>query len=289
MVAFLGTGLLGANFVKAMLRSGLEVQVWNRTYTKAKALEASGARAFEDLPACVQGAQRIHLTLSDDAAVDEVLERASSGFSPGVIIVDHSTTSTRGAVQRTSYWKERGFTYLHAPVFMGPQNALEGSGFMLLSGDQDLILELEPVLAPMTGKLLHLGPDPARAAGVKLLGNSFLIFLSAGLSDTLALAQAMGIPPDDLESLLEVWNPGAVTPARLRRMLAADYDNPSWELAMARKDARLMIAEADSAGKSLAALPAIAAEMDRWIALGQGSKDWTVIAKDNIHPGGEAS
>jgi 3-hydroxyisobutyrate dehydrogenase len=31
MIAFLGTGLLGANFTRALLKKGKKVQVWNRT------------------------------------------------------------------------------------------------------------------------------------------------------------------------------------------------------------------------------------------------------------------
>jgi 3-hydroxyisobutyrate dehydrogenase len=282
MIAFLGTGLLGSNFVKALLRNGQQVAVWNRTSSKAKALEEFGALAYDSVAEAVKRAERIHLTLSDDAAVDETLEKAKAGFSPGAMIIDHSTTSTAGAARRTRYWKEQRYTYLHAPVFMGPQNAHDSTGYMLVSGDQDLIQKLEPVLAAMTGKLLNFGTEPARAAGVKLLGNSFLLFLTAGLSDTLALAKAMDIPSSELLQLLETWNPGALTPARLKRMLAADYDNPSWELGMARKDARLMMEEAGNAGRPLAAIPSIAAEMDRWIALGHSHEDWTVIAKDNL-------
>ena len=47
MIAFLGTGLLGANFTRALLKKGEQVNVWNRTSEKAKALETYGARAFE--------------------------------------------------------------------------------------------------------------------------------------------------------------------------------------------------------------------------------------------------
>jgi 3-hydroxyisobutyrate dehydrogenase len=275
-------GLLGSNFVKAMLRKGQQVQVWNRTASKAKALEAAGAKAFDEVAEAVKGTERIHLTLSDDAAVDEILEKASAGFAPGVLIIDHTTTSAAGAVRRTKAWKERGCTYLHAPVFMGPQNALDGTGYMLVSGDQELIQNIEPVLSQMTGRLLNLGTEPGSAAGIKLLGKSFLLFLTAVLSDVLALAKAMNIPASDFAALLDIWNPGAMVPARLKRMIAADYDNPSWELNMARKDARLMMEAAESGGKTLATLPAIAAEMDRWIAQGQAHKDWTVIAKDNV-------
>ena len=69
MIAFFGTGLLGSNFVRALRRRGEQVHVWNRTSAKARALESVGAVAFDDLAKAAQGASRIHLTLSDDAAV----------------------------------------------------------------------------------------------------------------------------------------------------------------------------------------------------------------------------
>jgi 3-hydroxyisobutyrate dehydrogenase len=147
MIAFLGMGHLGANFVQAMLKKGAKVNVWNRTAVKAKQLEAFGAIAFDQVTDAVRGATRIHLTLKDDAAVNELLEIASTAFEPGVLIIDHTTTSAHGALERTELWKSRGYTYLHAPVFMGPQNALESTGSMLVSGDQDVIATIEPELA----------------------------------------------------------------------------------------------------------------------------------------------
>jgi 3-hydroxyisobutyrate dehydrogenase len=282
MIAYLGTGLLGSGFVKALLKKGEKVNVWNRTHAKAKILEADGAKAFEKITDAVKGAERLHLTLKDDKSVDETLEKARAGFKPGLIIIDHTTTSTKGAAQRTKYWKEEGYTYLHAPVFMGPSNALDSSGYMLVSGDQEVIKKMEPVLSTMTGKLFNFGPEINRAAGMKLLGNSFLLFLTTGWTDVLALAKAMKIPSSDLVNLFTEWNPGASAPARLKRLIKADFDNPTWELTMARKDAGLMMEEAGSANQHLAALPAIAAEMDKWIARGHGSSDWTVIAHDNV-------
>jgi 3-hydroxyisobutyrate dehydrogenase len=40
--------------------------------------------------------------------------------------------------------------------------------------------------------------------------------------------------------------------------------------------------ESQRHGVPLAVLPAIAAEMDRWIARGHAGDDWTVIAKDAL-------
>lgn len=282
MKAFLGMGLLGSNFVRAMLQKGETVQVWNRTAAKATALEVHGAKAFEQVNEAVQNADVIHVTLKDDATVDEVLEAASKGFKEGAIIIDHTTTSAKGAIERTGSWKKKGFTYLHAPVFMGPQNALENTGFMLVSGDQSTIKQLQPELSKMTGKLINLGDEEGKAAGMKLTGNLFLLSLTAGLSDALALSKAHGIKAGEVLDLFNNWNPGAMVPARLKKISEGKFDEPSWELNMARKDAGLMMNAASEAGATLTVIPAVAALMDQWISKGHANSDWSVIAKDSI-------
>lgn len=282
MKAFLGMGLLGSNFVKAMRKKGDIVQVWNRTAFRAKALEQYGARAFDNVEEAVQDADIIHVTLKDDASVDEVLTIAANALKPGATIIDHTTTSVKGAIQRTAYWKSKGFIYLHAPVFMGPQNAFESTGFMLVSGDQSVIEKHEGALSKMTGKLLNFGEEEGKAAGIKLSGNLFLLSLTAGLADSLALAKVHGIQPSELLHLFNNWNPGAVLPARLKKISEGKFNEPSWELNMARKDAGLMLSSAEEKGTDLAIIPAIASVMDEWIAKGHGNDDWSVIAKDSL-------
>ena len=281
MKAFLGMGLLGSNFVKALLKKGEQVQVWNRTTSKAKELEQFGAKSFEQVNDAVKGADRIHLALKDDASVNDVLQAAAAGLSPGAVIIDHTTTSKEGAIQRTKQWRENGFFYQHAPVFMGPVNALEGTGFMMVSGNEALIAKLQPELSNMTGKLLHFGPEVGKAAAMKLVGNTFLICFVAGLRDTLSVAKTLNVSLADLFNLFENWNPASMLEARLKRMTSGDYSQPSWELNMARKDVGLFI-EASKNKTELALIPSIAALMDKWIEKGYGNSDWTVIAKDLI-------
>ena len=280
MIAFLGTGLLGANFTRALLKKGEKVQVWNRTPAKAKNLEVYGAKAFADVAEAVRGADRIHLTLSDDQAVDEVLKNASAGFQSGAVIIDHTTTSALGAARRSAYWKKKGFSYIHAPVFMGPPNALDSTGVMLVSGDQQLVSKLEPGLSGMTGKLINLGEKPEKAAAIKLLGNLFHISLTGGISDLITLAGSLNVPASELGTLLELLNPAVVAQGRLRKITSNTFDQPSWELSMARKDARLMMEQAASTHNTLMVVPAVARKMDAWLDKDRGKSDWTIISQD---------
>jgi 3-hydroxyisobutyrate dehydrogenase len=280
MISFLGTGLLGANFTKALLKKGEKVQVWNRTAEKSFALKNDGAVPFEKLTDAVKGSHFIHLTLSDDQAVDQVLATASPGFEKNAIIIDHTTTSVPGALKRSLYWKEKGYAYIHAPVFMGPPNALEGTGIMMVSGDQDVIRKIEPHLSRMTGKLWNLGDQPEKAAAIKLLGNLFHIGLTGTIADMINLAGTLHVSVSELGPLLDLLNPAVVAQGRIRKITSNTFDQPSWELSMARKDARLMIEQAASAGKSLTIIPAVAEKMDQWLKKGHAKDDWTIISRD---------
>src|ERR1051325_10474277 len=113
MIAVLGTGLLGSNFARALMKKGEQVHVWNRTTERAKALEADGAKAFADAAEAVRGASRVHIVVSDDAAVDGVL--AAARCPAGTLVIDHTTTSTHGARTRSA---RTDIVYMHAPVFM---------------------------------------------------------------------------------------------------------------------------------------------------------------------------
>jgi 3-hydroxyisobutyrate dehydrogenase len=280
MIAVLGTGLLGSGFTRAFRTRGETVHVWNRTLARAKFLAADGAIVFEHAADAVRGAERVHLLLSDDDAVDAVLTAARP--AAGTWVFDHSTTSTAGVRDRTQRYRAAGVRYQHAPVFMGPQNAAESTGLMLISGDRETVEPAKPLLSPMTGKLVDLGDRVDAAAAFKLMGNLFLMALTAGCADMLALAKALNVPATEAATLFDHFNPGTTIGARVKRMTDAQFAQPSWELAMARKDARLMQAEADAAHVALALLPAIAARMDAVIAEGHGHHDWTVIAKDFV-------
>jgi 3-hydroxyisobutyrate dehydrogenase len=276
LIAWLGTGLLGANFARKMLERGETVHVWNRTPEKARALEADGAVAFDTAADAVRGASEIHLTLSDDAAVDSVLDPLADLILPTAVIADHTTTAPTPTGERVERWKQRGRTFVHAPVFMGPKNARDATGLMLLSGDPKTRERVKPLLAPMTGKIVELGDDPARAAAFKLFGNMMLLIITGGLADVYKFGRSLGIDPKDAFTLFAEFNPGNAIPGRGKLMAEGRYE-ASFELTMARKDLRLMTDEAARHGEKLDVVPSVATLMERYIAAGFGSEDAGIV------------
>jgi len=278
-IAFFGTGLMGAGFVRRARANGHEVNVWNRSPAKAQALAAHGARVFGDPAAALDGVERIHLSLADDASVDAVLEPIAAMIPATAWIVDHTTTAVRPTAERVARWDSRGRTFVHAPVFMGPANAQEGTGLMLVSGEKSRHDTLLPTLQQMTGKVVYMGAAPERAAAFKLFGNLTLIGMLGVLGDVNRLAHAVGIPTGEAFSLFQHFNPGQTLPARAARIEAGEFTSPSFEIAMARKDVRLMIEEARRGGVDLFVMPGVAAMFDAAIARGEGALDAAAAAR----------
>jgi 3-hydroxyisobutyrate dehydrogenase-like beta-hydroxyacid dehydrogenase len=275
-VAFLGTGLLGSAMVESMLARGESVVVWNRTAEKLAPLVAKGARAAASPAAAVAGASRVHLCLSDDAAVDSVLENARAALV-NVPVLDHTTVAPAGVVARAARLEAASIPYQPAPVFMGPQNARENSGIMLASGPRERFDRCQPLLAPMTGELRWLGERIDLAAAYKLFGNALFISVVGALADVFQIARGADLPESAPLEVLRMINPAAAMGGRGARMARGEYAPATFELTMARKDVRLMLQTAGD--RPMSVLPGIAAAMDRYIAAGEGHLDMGVLGR----------
>jgi 3-hydroxyisobutyrate dehydrogenase len=208
-----------------------------------------------------------------------VLEPLAPKIAKGSWIVDHTTTAVTPTAERVARWNSRRCSFVHAPVFMGPSNAQEGTGLMLVSGEKARHDTLLPALQKMTGTVIYMGEAPERAAAFKLLGNLTLIGILGVLGDVNRLAHAVGIPTAEAFSLFKHFNPGQTLPARAARIEAGEFTSPLFEVSMARKDVRLMIEEAQRGGVDLFVMPGVAALFDAAIARGEGALDSAAAAR----------
>jgi 3-hydroxyisobutyrate dehydrogenase-like beta-hydroxyacid dehydrogenase len=274
-VAFLGTGLLGGAMVERMLAQGQNVTVWNRTASKLEVLRAAGAAAAATAGDAVADADRIHLALTDDAVVDAILHAMAARLMRDAVVIDHSTTSPVKTRDRAARLARDGVRFVHAPVFMSPQMCRDGKGLIMVSGRTAIFETVHPALSRMTGDVWYLGERSELAAAYKLFGNSMLFAINAGLTDVLAMGSNIGVSGDDALALFSRFNTSMAIPMRGQKMVTRDF-SPMFELAMARKDVRLMLEAAGD--QPLIVLPALAARMDEMIAAGHGNDDLASIA-----------
>src|SRR5262249_34180423 len=138
---------------------------------------------------------------------------------------------------------------------------------------------MRDALSKMTGDVWYLGERTDLAASFKLFGNSMFFAITGGISDVLAMAKALDIPPHDAVALFSKLQVGSVIATRLAKMAKADFP-ATFELTMARKDIRLMIEAAGD--QRLTVLPSVAKRMDEAIGAGHGADDMGSIAADLV-------
>lgn len=269
---------MGAALAEAAAKRGNKVVAWNRTRAKAEPLGAFGVRIAASPAEAVSGAQRVHVILSDDAAVDAVLADCGEALQ-GSLVIDHSTTSPAGTVARAARLEQRGIAFLHAPVFMSPAMCRAAQGLMLAAGPRAVFEQAQASLSVMTSKVEYLGERRDLAAANKLFGNAMLIAIVAGLADVFSMAKTLGISASDALALFQKFNPAGVIAYRGSAMARGDYQ-AAFELTMARKDVRLMIESAGTA--PLSVLPAVADRIDQLIERGFGADDMGVLSVDAV-------
>ncbi|HAL38355.1 MAG TPA: NAD(P)-dependent oxidoreductase [Polaromonas sp.] len=278
-IAFLGTGLLGGAFAEAAAKRGDTVTAWNRSPDKVHALEQFGVTAAASPAEAVRNAVRVHIVLKDDAVVEEVLAAARAGLSPDTIILDHTTTLPTSTAARAARLNAEGVKYLHCPVFMGPPAARNAQGTMMVAGPKVLFETVKAELSKMTGRLEYMGERADLAAVNKLFGNAMIIGVAAVMADVFTMAQASNVSAEDAIKLLGFIDLNAIVAGRGMNMAKGIF-TPSFELAMARKDVRLMLET--TGDRPMAALPSVAARMDQLIEAGHGAEDCSVLGIDTV-------
>ena len=143
---------------------------------------------------------------------------------------------------------------------------------MLASGPDDVRDRLDPLFDAIGAKTLWLG-EAGAGSRLKLVINTWLLALTEGLAEAIALAEALDVDPQTFLDTIDGGPLGAPY-ANLKGKLMIERDFPaSFPLEHALKDARLALAAAEEQGLRLGALAAVVEQMERAVEAGHGKDD----------------
>ncbi|HSS59392.1 MAG TPA: NAD(P)-dependent oxidoreductase [Solirubrobacteraceae bacterium] len=266
-VAVLGTGIMGAPMARNLAAAGHDVRAWNRSPEKAQGLD--GVEPAETIADAVRSADVVVTMLSDGDAVDAVTDEALAG---GAVLVQMSTIGPEATERVAEKAKAAGVPFVDAPVLGTKQPAEQGKLIVLASGPEDVRERLEPLFDALGAKTLWLG-EAGAGNRLKLVLNTWLLALTEGLAEAIALAEALDVDPQTFLDTIDGGPIGAPY-ANLKGKLMMDGEfPPSFPLELALKDARLALAAAQEKGLRLGALEAIVGQMARAVDAGHGRAD----------------
>ena len=143
---------------------------------------------------------------------------------------------------------DQGGQYLEAPVLGSKPQALNGSLLVMAGGEEQVFEEQRPLLSHLCQEPQLVGPVGSGAA-TKLALNQLIASLTHSFSLSLQLIQRAGVP---VETFMAILRPSALyAPTfdkKLQRMLDHSYADPNFSTALLRKDLRLFLEEATTAG-----------------------------------------
>ncbi len=264
-VAVLGTGIMGAPMARNLAGAGHEVTAWNRSAEKAEGIE--GVTAAGSVAEAVRGAEAVITMLADADAVEAIVRDALPALD-GALLVQ---TSTIGP-DATARLAEQVPGLVDAPVLGTKAPAEEGKLIVLASGPEEVRERVQPLFDAIGAKTLWLG-EAGAGSRLKLVINTWLLALTEGLAEAIALAEALDVDPQTFLDAIDGGPVGAPY-ANIKGKLMMERDfPPSFPLELALKDARLALAAAEEQGLRLGALAAIAEQMERAVEAGHGKDD----------------
>ena len=262
-VAVLGLGTMGAGMARSLLRAGLPVDVWNRTPERAADVAAHGAVAHADPADAVAGADVVITMLADPAATRSVALDTGmlDAMRPGAIWAQMGTIGVAATEELAVITAERrpDVVFVDAPVSGSRAPAESGELAILAAGPERVRASLEPVFGAVGQATRWLGEKPGAASRLKLVYNTWLMFLIEGAAEVMALADSLGVDRDEVLSMLGTGRMSSgVAAAKARKMDSGD-DSPDFALEWAVKDMSLALDAAQD--RSLTVLAAL---RDRW-------------------------
>ena len=223
-IGFIGIGLMGLPMAKNILKAGYNLKVFNRTQNKADPLKDHGAQISNTIKEVVSNCHVIITMLTDDTAIDEVMENPDflENLNEGAIVVDMSSVKPTTATKHGDNLKSKKINYLDAPVSGGTIGAEQASLAIMVGGEQEVFNKVSEVLKTMGNPTLV---GPTGSGQVSKLANQIIVGLTIGaVAEAVTLCEKAGADPVKMISALSGgWADSKILQTHGKRMIDKDF------------------------------------------------------------------
>jgi 3-hydroxyisobutyrate dehydrogenase len=286
-IGWIGLGRMGEAMVKRLLQAGYEVEVWNRTRSKAEPLAKYGAVVVNNV-LDLAGCETVITMVSTTKDLKQVL------FGPGGLVttstkpkmvVDSSSISQEGSAEVRKELEALGIGYLCAPVSGNAKVAKAGLLLVVSSGPRDLYNIAEPYFQAMAKKCMWIG-EGELARVWKIAHNTMFGVVIQNLCEITVLAEKAGIPRHlFLESINDSVLGSMYTRYKTPVLTNLNFEQVTFTPELLLKDMDLGMAAAKAHGVVMPSAAATRESIARMVGRGYGDIDFSAllieVAKDS--------
>lgn len=279
-IGFLGLGTMGEPIANNLRKAGHDLTVWNRTAAKASHIVSKGGKLAKTPRECASGRDVVFTCLSDEKALDTVLDGpdgALAGLAKGDVLVDMSTAGTRSARSVAERATSVGASFVACPI-LGSRHAAEQAQVVLVAGGPAAARErARPALHAISARMFEVD-DPVHAALMKLCVNSVGGAMIAGFGEALALGKAGGLPVSRIVEVLQASSFHSPVFLMKGELVEKQDWAPRFAITLAEKDQRLAQEAAAERGAKLPINEAVRRIFGAAVESGRGDKDVAALA-----------
>lgn len=191
----IGTGNLGSQLVRTLLRRGAHVVVFDRDQAAVRRLVEAGASPGGSVGELAESCPTVVTCLPSPSALAGVLLEGDgllTGPARGLTWVDMGTTGPAEEVRLARAALDAGVEVLEAPVTGGVHRAALGELTVLAGGAPETFTRLRPLLDAFASQVYYLGAL-GQASRMKVITNLLAFVNLVGLGEALMLAERVGI------------------------------------------------------------------------------------------------
>lgn len=277
-VGVIGLGNIGGAIAANLVADGHAVAVCDTDAARAAKLGAGGAQALADAAAVGAASEITFTSLPTPAVFEAVAAQWLSAAAPGAVLVDLSTNApatVRGVGARLA---AAGRHLLEAPLTGGAPGAQARMLVFMVGGDAAVFERVRPVLEKLGRATIRVGE--LGLGNVAKLVNSLMAFSATWVSlEGLAVAAKAGI---DVRTMIDVIRTGGAGNIFTDRMVEGinERGRPTqFSLALAAKDAGLLLDVAREHGVPTPAAAQVAQAFVAAVGAGLGERDFTDIVE----------
>ena len=215
---------MGLPMSKNLVKAGYNLTVFNRSKNKAEPLKEFGAKISNTLKDAVDGSDIVITMLTDDTAVDEVMNNTDflENLKSGSIVIDMSSVKPTTATKHGNNLKLKNINYLDAPVSGGTIGAEEASLAIMVGGEQNIFDDVFDILKKMGNPTLV---GPIGSGQVSKLANQIIVGLTIGaVAEAVTLCEKAGADPNKMiKALSGGWADSKVLQTHGKRMINKDF------------------------------------------------------------------
>jgi 3-hydroxyisobutyrate dehydrogenase-like beta-hydroxyacid dehydrogenase len=203
-VGFIGLGEMGKWMVLNMMKSGLDLTVYDIDPRAMKFLTDQGAKSGRNSGDVAAGVDWVFLSLPNTEIVEDVIFGPNGlvqGAKSGLILVDLSTIKYLPTLDIARRLQDRGIHFADAPVSGMEARAREAQLTVMFGGEEAIFEQIRPAFDAIANKIVYMGGIGSGQL-TKLINQLLFNISCAAIAEVLPMAVKLGLDPEKVTQVV---------------------------------------------------------------------------------------